>query len=41
MPAALDLAQVLGVHPWDAVRDLVERLASSFPGLADRVAELA
>jgi hypothetical protein len=41
VPAPLDLAEVLGVHPRDAVSDLVERLASSFACLADRVVELA
>jgi hypothetical protein len=41
VPAALDLAEVLRVHPRDAVGNLIERLASSFAGLADRVAELA
>jgi hypothetical protein len=41
VPAALYLSQVLGIHPWDAMGNLVECLDSSFAGLADSVTKLA
>lgn len=40
MEPALDLAQVLGVHPCDPVRNFVERLAAGLPRCADGGAEL-
>ena len=41
MPTALDLAEVLCVHPRDPAGDCIECLVSRFPGLADRFAKPA